>query len=96
MARERHGAGSGRSGPRARSGSESLRRALCLLCLLCVGAGAKLVLVILRVYDGAAAGLASGWAPATLLYQEIRAALEALAHAHNRVDRRGGAGERGG
>ena len=93
MARERHGAGSGRSGPRARSGSESLRRALCLLC---VGAGAKLVLVILRVYDGAAAGLASGWAPATLLYQEIRAALEALAHARNRVDRRGGAGERGG
>jgi lipoteichoic acid synthase len=53
-----------------------LRRALCLLC---VGVGAKLVLVALRIADGAAAGLATPWAPATLLYQEIWAALGLLA-----------------
>lgn len=53
----------------------SLRRALCLLC---VGVGAKIVLIALRVADGAAAGLASPWAPPTLLYQEIWAALGLL------------------
>ncbi len=76
MARERHGAGSGPLALRARSdGRESLRRALCLLC---VGAGAKLVLVALRIHDGSAAGLTSWWAPPTLLYQEIWAALGLL------------------
>ena len=77
MARERRGAGSGPLAQRARGGGrESLRRALCLLC---VGAGAKLVLVALRIHDGAAAGLATWWAPPTLLYQEIWAALGLLA-----------------
>jgi hypothetical protein len=45
------------------------------LCLLAVGAGAKLILVSLRIHDGAAAGLRTAWAPVTLLYQEVWAAL---------------------
>lgn len=71
-ARERHGAGSGLVAQRARCpGDGPLRRALGLLG---VGAGAKLILVLLRMVDGAAAGLATPWAPPTLLYQEIWAA----------------------
>jgi arylsulfatase A-like enzyme len=49
-----------------------VRRALCLLL---VGAAAKLVLVALRASDGAAAGLASAWALPAMLYQEVWAAL---------------------
>lgn len=49
-----------------------VRRALCLLL---VGAAAKLVLVGLRAADGAAAGLGSPWAAPAMLYQEVWAAL---------------------
>ncbi|MCY1063496.1 sulfatase-like hydrolase/transferase [Nannocystis sp. RBIL2] len=49
------------------------------LCLLLAGAGAKLVLVGLRALDGAAAGLATPWALPAMLYQEVWAALGALA-----------------
>ncbi|WP_177325928.1 sulfatase [Nannocystis exedens] len=49
------------------------------LCLLLAGAGAKLVLVGLRALDGAAAGLATPWALSAMLYQEVWAALAALA-----------------
>jgi arylsulfatase A-like enzyme len=53
-----------------------VRRALCLLA---VGAVAKLVLVALRASDGAAAGLASAWAAPAMLYQEVWAALAVMA-----------------
>lgn len=49
-----------------------VRRAVCLLL---VGAAAKLVLAALRASDGAAAGLASAWALPAMLYQEVWAAL---------------------
>ena len=59
------------SGPGA-----ALRRALCLLL---VGLAAKLALVLLRAWDGAAAGLLTPWGPPTLAYQEVWAALGLLA-----------------
>lgn len=53
----------------------ALRRALCLLL---VAATAKLALLVLRMSDGAAAGLLTPWAPAVLLYQEVWAVLAVL------------------
>lgn len=58
-------------GPRA-----AVRRALCLLT---VGLAAKCALVGLRAWDGAAAGLATPWAPPVLVYQEVWGALGLLA-----------------
>lgn len=58
-------------GPRA-----AVRRALCLLT---VGLAAKAALVLLRAWDGAAAGLATPWAPPVLVYQEVWGALGLLA-----------------
>lgn len=63
-------------GSRAVESVQAVRRALCLLL---VGAGAKLVLIGLRALDGAAAGLASPWAPPAMLYQEVWVAAGALA-----------------
>ena len=45
-----------------------LRRALGFLCALLL---AKLLLVLLRVADGGARGLASPWTPAVMIYRDL-------------------------